>query len=406
MATNVVWSTLHLGNISDMDTNEGSSAIEDSSEILDTFGSPANPLWRNIVDVTTNSTNNSSISSDNSSTSDNLSYDLGAGTVTTEIDSLPLMAGTVTFRDGSTLNLTDLSVFQTTDGNVFLAIRDDQPALTAQGIESITFTGVTGSAYSALSQFTRDGLDFVCFAAGTRILTPEGDVAVETLAPGDQVVTLDHGVQTVRWHRISTQIFNWELDRDAAATAPVLIQKGALGADIPTRDLIVSPQHRVLVGGQQQLYPLFEFEALAPAKSLVSLRRIRHMLGKRDIEWVHFACDRHEIVRANGSWSESLLLGQMTLSTLDAFERQVVREIFQPSLRTDAPWNGPPARPLLSVGMVRGHLQAPSRETLAARYTASRRTRSRPEVSNRRHPRAAGGGGSREARSMRPPTRH
>lgn len=353
MATNVVWSTLFLGNISDMDTNEGSRTIEDSSEILSTFGSVADPLWKHVVDVTTDSTDDNNIYTDNSATSDTITYDLGAGPVVAQVDSVPLMAGTVTFRDGSTLNLTDLSVFQDTNGNLFLAVRDNQPALVAQGIESIQFTSVTGSDYAGLTQLTRDDLDFVCYAAGTRILTPKGECPVETLSPGDEVVTLDHGVQPIRWSRISTQ----PLEEIAEDRRPVLIETDALGPGIPSRDLVVSPQHRILIGGQQQLAGHFDREEFAPAKALTLFKRIRHLNDERPVDWVHFACDRHEIVRANGCWSESLLLGKVALSTMTASELRQLRLTFGPGSVSGAPLNGPPARNLLGAGALRRRMK-------------------------------------------------
>lgn len=352
MAANVVWSTLFLGNIADMDTYEGTSSIEDSSQILTAFGSTGDPLFHHIVDVTTSSSDNNTLNSNNTGSSDTLSYDLGDGTVVAQLDSLPLMAGTVTFHDGSTLNLTDLSVFHDTNGNLFLAIRDNQPALAVQGIRSVEFTSVTGSSYSGLYQLTRDNLAFVCYTPGTMIETPDGPRAVETLRPGDAVKTLDHGSQVIRWVHRGDQPLE-EVEQNAK---PVLIAAGALGAGLPVRDLIISPQHRILVGGGSQLQDRFKTEAFAPAKSLTSLRSIRHMNGKQHITWIHFACDRHEVVTANGCLSESLLLGPMVVNGLTATERQTVIDIFGPALTPDAALNGPPARDCLSVGAARRQL--------------------------------------------------
>ncbi|MDJ0638840.1 MAG: Hint domain-containing protein [Paracoccaceae bacterium] len=352
MATNITWSSLYLGNIADMDTDEGSFTIEDSSQILNTFGSPGSPLYDQVVDITTNSTDDDAVYSDNSTTSDTVSYDLGAGQVVAQVDSLPLMTGIVTFKDGSTLNSSDLSVFQDTNGNIFLTIRDNQPALAAQAIESIQFTAVTESNYIGLTQFTRDDLEFLCFAAGTLILTEGGEVPVEHLATGDRVMTLDHGLQPVRWVSFSDQPLRGVDTRKK----PVLIRKDALGTGIPSRDIVVSPQHRILVGGQQQLCEPFAQERLAPAKSLTDLGSVRHMRGKLHISWVHFACDRHEVIRANGCWAESLLLGDMAVAAMSADEVRELEAIFGPRESPEAPWNGVPARALLRTQEVRQRL--------------------------------------------------
>ena len=349
MAANIVWSTLFLGNIADMDTDEGTTSIEDSSEILATFGSTGDPLYKNIVDVTTNSSDDNTMTSNNTATSDTLSYDLGGGTVVSTIDSLPLMAGTVTFNDGSTLSLTDLSVFQDTNGNLFLAIRDNQPALAAQGIRSVEFTSVTGSAYSGLTQLTRDDLEFVCYAPGTMIETPDGPRPVESLQLGDLIQTLDHGPQVIRWTHSSEH----PLKDTEADGKPVQIKAGALGRNLPAHDLIVSPQHRILVGGAGQLQRVFAIEAFAPAKSLTAVPGIRHMKGKTQITWIHFACDQHEVVTANGCLSESLLLGPMVVNGLSSAERRALSNIFGPAPTPDAALNGPSARKCLTAGAVK-----------------------------------------------------
>ncbi len=192
-----------------------------------------------------------------------------------------------------------------------------------------------------------------CYAPGTMIYTPDGQRAVETLQVGELIRTLDNGPQTIRWVRSGDQPLG-EVENDAK---PVLITAGALGAGLPMQDMIVSPQHRILVGGGGQLQDRFETEAFAPAKSLTSLPGIRHMKGKRKITWVHFACDRHEIVTANGCLSESLLLGPMVLNGLTSMERQALNNIFGAPPASDAALNGPAARECLMVGAVRRRLQ-------------------------------------------------
>ncbi len=70
-----------------------------------------------------------------------------------------------------------------------------------------TFTGTTGrdgdplDSGDGMSSSSEPYTNIVCFAAGTLIDTPEGARAVETLTPGDLVMTLDHGAQPIRWTR-------------------------------------------------------------------------------------------------------------------------------------------------------------------------------------------------------------
>mgnify|MGYP000025002934 CR=1 FL=1 len=189
----------------------------------------------------------------------------------------------------------------------------------------------------------------VCYAPGTMIDTPDGPRAVETLKPGDLVMTLDHGPQAIRW----THSGDHPLEDAEVDDKPVQIKAGALGRNLPAHDLIVSPQHRILVGGNGQLQQVFASAAFAPAKSLTSVPGIRHMKGKARITWIHFACDRHEVVTANGCLSESLLLGPMVVNGLSPAERRALTDIFGPAPTPDAALNGPPARDCLTVGAVK-----------------------------------------------------
>lgn len=195
---------------------------------------------------------------------------------------------------------------------------------------------------------------YICYATGTLIDTPHGPRRVETLRAGDQVLTLDHGAQTLLWTRTDDQA----LQNAEAHSKPVLISAGALGPNRPTHDLIVSPQHRILVGGQGQIEEAFTDECFAPAKALTDLRGVRLMKGKRAITWVHFACARHEVVFANGCASESLLLGPMTLQTLNRAELVEVVGLFGARGPQAEALNGAPARSCLNDSLVRRKIAA------------------------------------------------
>ena len=79
----------------------------------------------------------------------------------------------------------------------------------------------------------------ICFTEGTRISTPHGQRNIETLGIGDEVLTLDNGVQRIRWIGRRTVPAVGKL-------APVRIKAGAFEN---ARDLLVSPQHRMLLDG-------------------------------------------------------------------------------------------------------------------------------------------------------------
>ncbi|MEM6481764.1 MAG: Hint domain-containing protein, partial [Pseudomonadota bacterium] len=185
-----------------------------------------------------------------------------------------------------------------------------------------------------------------CYSAGTLIETDCGLRSVETLTVGDRVATRDHGYQAIRWIRAGTQFLK-SVQKDQK---PVLITAGALGPGLPGRALIVSPQHRILVGGCNQLLGVFDDEVFVPAKSLTQLPGIRHMQGRRQARWWHFACQGHELVRANGCLSESLLIGPMVLRQLPRNEQSRLRALFSYGDSHPATvLNGPPARRCLTL---------------------------------------------------------
>ncbi|MGL4822623.1 MAG: Hint domain-containing protein, partial [Plesiomonas shigelloides] len=90
-----------------------------------------------------------------------------------------------------------------------------------------------------------DGLGVPCFARGTMIRTENGEVAVEDLVAGDMVYTADRGYQPVRWIG-SRRIGSAEL-MAFPKLRPIRIAAGALGEALPSKELVVSPQHRILI---------------------------------------------------------------------------------------------------------------------------------------------------------------
>ncbi|WP_353143118.1 Hint domain-containing protein, partial [Paracoccus sp. (in: a-proteobacteria)] len=85
----------------------------------------------------------------------------------------------------------------------------------------------------------------MCFIAGTLILTADGEVPIEQIGVGDLVQTRDNGLQPVRW--IGSQKLGAAELAAMPKLQPIRVKAGALGPDAPRQDLLVSPQHRVLV---------------------------------------------------------------------------------------------------------------------------------------------------------------
>ncbi|WP_126976564.1 Hint domain-containing protein [Frigidibacter oleivorans] len=168
-----------------------------------------------------------------------------------------------------------------------------------------------------------------CFTPGTAIATPQGERLVEELRIGDRIITRDNGIQEIRW------IGRKSLDHAALGRAshlkPVLIRQGSLGNGLPERDMLVSPNHRMLVANDRTALYFDEHEVLVAAKHLVDNRGVRNVdaLG---VTYLHFLFDQHEVVLANGAWTESFQPGEQTLAGMGNAQRGEIFELF-PELR-------------------------------------------------------------------------
>ena len=169
-----------------------------------------------------------------------------------------------------------------------------------------------------------------CFTPGTLIATPKGEKLVEELRVGDRVITRDNGIQEIRWlgRRDLTRA---ELEL-APHLKPILIRAGALGNGLPERDMMVSPNHRMLVANDRTSLYFEEHEVLAAAKHLVDHKSVRPVetLGT---SYVHMMFDNHEVVLGNGAWTESFQPGDMTLGGMGNAQRSEIFELF-PELKT------------------------------------------------------------------------
>lgn len=92
-------------------------------------------------------------------------------------------------------------------------------------------------------------------------------------------------------------------------------------------------------------------EVLVPAKALLGMRGVRQMRGRTRMLWHHFSLASHQVVRVNGAWTESLLLGPMVVNGLPRHERKALRALFPTA--NGGPLNGPSARPCLMVRQTR-----------------------------------------------------
>lgn len=182
-----------------------------------------------------------------------------------------------------------------------------------------------------------------CFTPGTLIATSQGHRAVETLKRGDRVVTRDNGLRRVEW--VGRRSFTYDEIGEAEALQPVLVRKDAFGTGYPGRDMIVSPNHRFLVG--PGISPLVEgeSEALVAACNLVDGHRVKaaRMLG---VSYIHFLCSAHEVVLANGVWTESFHPDDRIMRALGTAQRNEILVLFPEIATMGAAERFPGARPI------------------------------------------------------------
>ena len=143
-------------------------------------------------------------------------------------------------------------------------------------------------------------------------------------------LTRDNGAQPVRWIDSTRRAL-----RAGSRLAPVRISAGALGDNLPESDLLVSPQHRMLVRSAIAQRMFGTDEVLVAAKQLLQIDGIDIADDLDEVVYVHFIFDRHEIVYANGAESESLYTGPEALKTLSPQAREEILALF-PELADDA----------------------------------------------------------------------
>lgn len=170
-----------------------------------------------------------------------------------------------------------------------------------------------------------------CFTPGAMITTQRGEVPIQHLQAGDRVITRDNGIQPVRWVG-KTQMFLQDFQAEPHLL-PVLVRQGSLGKGLPERDLMVSPNHRILVANERTSLRFSEREVLVAAKHL-SVPGV-HTVQSSGTTYIHFLCDRHEVVLVNGIWTESFQPEDHSLKTIGNAQRLEIYEIF-PELKTDA----------------------------------------------------------------------
>jgi hypothetical protein len=123
------------------------------------------------------------------------------------------------------------------------------------------------------------------------IATPDGEIAVERLTVGGLVVTAGGAMRPITW--IGKGRVLATRGRRSAAT-PVIVRKGALGANVPCRDLRVTKAHALWVDG-----------VLMPVEFLVNHRSILWDDRAQEVALYHIQLETHDVLIADGAPAES-----------------------------------------------------------------------------------------------------
>jgi hypothetical protein len=214
------------------------------------------------------------------------------------------------FGAGDVLDITDLD-FKTAMIEGFTSNGHGGGTLTITGTQigtldpetvNLVFTNDQGAF--ALGPAAGGGTDVVplCYVRGSNILTPNGNVPVESLCIGDLLVTRFGGIRPVKW--IGRQSYDWRFIAKNPDRRPVRIRAGALGDSTPARDLLVSGGHSVLLGDTLVLT-----RALVNGVSIVYEPVPENAACAPPIDYFQIDFFAHDCVIAEGVFAESFADG-------------------------------------------------------------------------------------------------
>jgi hypothetical protein len=181
-------------------------------------------------------------------------------------------------------------------GDTYSISSDTLIIMNAAGTLSQSFTFAPGTAVDQIVVIDDGSVDriAICFMAGAMIRTPDGEAAVETLRRGDLVMTADGAAKPVAW--LGRQTIS-ALFADPARNWPVRVRAGALGDNVPSRDLLLSPDHALLVGGV-----LFHAGALVNGTSI-----LRETQAPPTWVYYHVELEDHSLILAENTPAETFV---------------------------------------------------------------------------------------------------
>ncbi len=160
----------------------------------------------------------------------------------------------------------------------------------------------------------------VCLTAGTMVDTATGPRPVETLAEGDLLRVADGGLRPVRAvlrNRVSVAA-----QQADPALRPVEVAAGAFGDGLPRRRMLVSLQHAFLALDDR---PNGKGEVLVRARHLAEELGLARLVAmpRANVTYYHLVMDRHELINADGVWTETVFAGPEALAADAVLQRML-----------------------------------------------------------------------------------
>ncbi len=172
----------------------------------------------------------------------------------------------------------------------------------------------------------------ICFTPGTMVATAMGERPVESLKVGDTVITRDNGLRKIAW--IGHKSVDPMMLHAHPELRPVTIKAGSLGNNMPDRDIMVSPNHRMLMANEMTSLLFDESETLVAAKHLVGKAGVTRAMVP-STTYIHILFETHEVVLANGAWSESFQPGDYSMNGLETGQRTEILHLFPELAQTE-----------------------------------------------------------------------
>lgn len=247
------------------------------------------------------------------------------GTLTTNGDDTWSISSGASYGTATINPTTGAWTYDLDDSNPVVDALDAGETLTDTFIVRMVDNAGAGAGQSDTQVITITINGVPCLTVGSMIETEFGLRPIEEIKPGDRIMTQD-GLKEVRW--IGRRAILADELRTQPKLYPVRIMAGALGNNLPRKDLLVSRQHRMVVDSTIAQRMFGNAEVLVPAIKLTELPGIYCDETVEEVEYFHLLFDQHEVIYAEGAPTESLFTGPEALNAISAAAREEIYMLF------------------------------------------------------------------------------